>query len=74
MPAFCEQEQNKYTTKMREYSVYGMVKVNLIYVDSCQTQDGGQNECDDVAKTAAFELHKSSVQHSTLHCDPISLH
>ena len=29
MPAFCEQEQNKYTTKMREYSVYGMVKVNL---------------------------------------------
>ena len=37
MPAFCEQEQNKYTTKMREYSVYGMVKVNLIYVDSCQT-------------------------------------
>ena len=29
MPAFCEQEQNKYTTKVREYSVYGMVKVNL---------------------------------------------
>ena len=48
MPAFCEQEQNKYTTKVREYSVYGMVKVNLIYVDSCQTHDGGQNECDDV--------------------------
>ena len=48
MSAFCEQEQNKYTTKVREYSVYGMVKVNLIYVDSCQTQDGGQNECDDV--------------------------
>ena len=35
--AFCEQEQNKYTTKVREYSVDGMVKVNLIYVDSCQT-------------------------------------
>ena len=48
MPAFCEQEQNKYTAKVHEYSVYGMVKVNLIYVDSCQTQDGGQNECDDV--------------------------
>ena len=25
MPAFCEQEQNKYTTKVREYSVDGMV-------------------------------------------------
>ena len=46
--SFCEQEQNKYTPKVHEYSVYGMVKVNLIYVDSCQTQDGGQNECDDV--------------------------
>ncbi|CAH3190665.1 unnamed protein product [Porites evermanni] len=56
----CNQEQHQYTAQVRKYSVYGIAKVNLIYVDSCQTQDGGQNECDDVVMCSQefSEWHK----------------
>lgn len=71
MSAFYEQEQNKYTTMVREYSVYGTaarpktaIRMSVMMLSYC---------CD-LAKTATFELHKSSVQHSTVHCHPIFLH